>query len=141
VKVGNKVDVEGDYEEVFGVSQLSNTKVDVKDNGTTLGITPLTIDPAVYASTANNSAAGEPWETMLCVVNGPFTVSQQNADTNGDYDEFAVTASKLRIDDNLYDALGNDYPVGTSFQKIVGICGFSFDNRKIWPRNAADITE
>ncbi len=141
VKVGNKVDVEGDYEEVYGVSQLSNAKVDVKDTGTVLGITPIVIDPAVYASTANKSAAGEPWETMLCVVNGPVTVSKQNADTGGDYDEFAVTASNLRIDDNIYDALDNNYAVGTTFQKIVGICGFSFDNRKIWPRNAADITQ
>ena len=27
------------------------------------------------------------------------------------------------------------------YRKIVGICGYSYDNRKIWPRNAADITQ
>lgn len=141
VKVGNKIDVEGDYEEVYGVSQLSNAKLDVKDSGTVLGLTPIVIDPAVYASTANKSAAGEPWETMLCLVNGPVTVSTQNADAPKDYDEFAVTESNLRVDDNIYDALDNNYPVGASFQQIVGICGFSFDNRKIWPRTAGDMTQ
>jgi hypothetical protein len=139
--VGNKVNVEGDFDEVFGVHQLSNAKVDVTDNGTTLGLTPIAIDPAVYASATSQGAAGEPWETMLCVVNGPVSVSMQNADTNGDYDEFAVTPAKLRIDDNIYDALGNDYPVGTSFQTIIGICGFSYSNRKIWPRTGADVVQ
>jgi hypothetical protein len=141
LQVGNRVDIEGDYEEVFGVSQLANSKVTVVDAGTTLGITPIAIDPAVYASAANSGAAGEAWETMLCVVNGPVTVSMVNADTNGDYDEFAVTTSNLRIDDNIYDAMGNDYPLGTTFQTIVGICGYSYNNRKIWPRKASDITQ
>lgn len=141
VKVGNKVDVEGDYEELFGMSQLSGVKIVVRDAGTTLGISPVIVDPAVYASTANKGAAGEPWETMLCVVNGPVSVTKQNADTNGDFDEFAVTPSFLRVDDFIYDALDNNFPVGTTFQQIVGICGFSYDNRKIWPRSAADIPQ
>lgn len=140
VKVGNKVDVEGNYEEVFGLSQLANVKVDVVDAGTTLPFDPVVIDPAVYASTANKGAAGEPWEGMLCVVNGPVAVSIQNADKQGDFDEFAVTPSNLRVDDYLYDALDNNYPVGTSFTKIVGVCGYSYDNRKVWPRSASDLT-
>lgn len=139
VVVGNRVDVEGDYEELFGLSQLSNVVVKVVDSGTALPITPVTIDPAVYASTASKGAAGEPWETMLCLVEGPVTVSKQNADTNGDYDEFTVTASNLRVDDYIDDPLGNDYVVGSSFPRILGICGFSYDNRKIWPRTDADL--
>jgi hypothetical protein len=116
------------------------TKVDVVDNGTTLPFEPVVIDPAVYASTANKGAAGEPWEGMLCVVNGPVAVSMQNADkAPADFDELAVTASNLRVDDYLYDALDNNYPVGTSFAKIVGICGYSYNNRKVWPRSADDL--
>jgi cytosine/adenosine deaminase-related metal-dependent hydrolase len=65
VKVGNRIDVEGNYVEVFGMSQLEDVKIDVVDPGTTLPFQPVTIDPAVYASTANKSAAGEPWEAML----------------------------------------------------------------------------
>jgi hypothetical protein len=141
VKVGNKVDIEGDYEEVFGQSQLANSTVTVVDPGTTLPFQPVVVDPAVYGNMASKGAAGEPWETMLCVINGPVTVSKINADAPADYDEFAITTSNLRIDDNLYDAMDNNYVLGASFTKIVGICGFSFDNRKVWPRSAADITQ
>ena len=38
-------------------------------------------------------------------------------------------------------ALDNTFAVGTTFEKIVGICGFSHSNRKIWPRTAADIPQ
>ena len=34
-------------------------------------------------------------------------------------------------------ALDNNQAVGTSFSKIVGICAFSFDNAKLWPRSAS----
>ncbi len=139
VKVGNKIDVEGDYEELFGLSQLANTKVTVVDQGTTLPFSPVVIDPAVYASTASNDAAGEPWEGMLCQVPGPIQVTVANSDGSSDFDEFGVGAAKLRIDDYLYDPLDNNYPVGQEFPKIVGICGYSFDNRKIWPRSLADL--
>jgi len=137
LKVGNRIDIEGDYVEVFGMSQLENVKVTVVDAGTTLPFGPVTVDPAVYASTAN----GEPWEGMLCQVNGPIAVSNVNPDAPADHDEFAVGAMGLRVDDNLYPDLDNNFPVGTTFDKIVGICGFSFDNRKIWPRGPADITQ
>jgi imidazolonepropionase-like amidohydrolase len=142
VVAGNMVDVEGDYEEAFGLSQLANPKIKVVDPGTEIPFAPVIVDAASTASTASGSAAGEPWETMLCRVNGPLTVSLQNADPPPkDFDEFAVTASLLRIDDNIYTDMGNDYPVGTTFTRITGICGFSFSNRKIWPRTAADIEQ
>jgi cytosine/adenosine deaminase-related metal-dependent hydrolase len=137
VAVGNKIDIEGDYEEVFGLSQLANAKVTANDNGTTLPFGPVTVDPATYSSVTS----GEPYETMLCQINGPVTVSQMNADpAPNDYDEFAVTSSNLRVDDFIYDAMDNTYNVGTSFTKIVGICGFSFNNRKLWPRTSADMS-
>jgi hypothetical protein len=139
VKVGNKIDIEGSYEEAFDLSQLSDPKITVVDDGTTLPFDPVEIDPAVYASTVNKGAAGEPWESMLCVVKGPIAVSVVNPDDPKDFDEFAVGAANLRVDDNLDDPLDNTFPIGTSFDKIVGICGYSFSNRKIWPRGDADI--
>ena len=145
VKVGNKVDVTGDYEEVNGLSQLSNAAITVVDPGTKLALKPIEVDPKTYGSFENKGAAGEPWETMLCVVKGPIAVSVMNADGNEDktkdkdYDEFAITDVKLRIDDALFEGLDNNYPVGSAFKEIVGICSFAFGNRKIWPRSASDV--
>jgi hypothetical protein len=139
VAIGNKIDVTGDYEEVNGVSQLSSAVIKVVDPGTKLPFEPVLVDAAKYGSAADKGAAGEPWEAMLCTIKGPIKVSVQNADGEKDYDEFAVNDVKLRVDDQLFDPLGNDYPVGTEFKKITGICAFSFNNRKIWPRVAGDI--
>lgn len=142
VSVGDLVDVEGDYEEVFGLSQLSNPTVTKK--GTATVPEPVVIDPATYASTASGSAAGEPWEGMLCRVQN-VTVTLENADGPGnDYDEFTIgpqtnTSVQLRVDDYIYDALDNTFPVGTNFTRIDGICGFSFSQRKLWPRTASDL--
>ncbi|MBL8609952.1 MAG: thrombospondin type 3 repeat-containing protein [Myxococcales bacterium] len=135
VKVGNKVSVEGDYDEVFSTSHLLRPKVTVTDAGTTLPFGPLVLDPTEIA----NATGGEVYEGMLCQVNAVVVVNQ-NPDAPKDFDEFAVTGD-LRVDDSLYSALDNNYALDTPFQKIVGICAFDFSNRKIWPRTAADIVQ
>jgi hypothetical protein len=143
VKVGNKVDVEGDYEILFEMDQLGQAKWTVTDPGTTLPFDPLVVDPTAY----NDKAGGEPWEGVLCKIAGPIAVSVQNPDAPADYDEFAIGTANLRVDDNLYDPLDNTFAVGTSFPNVVGICGFSYPGsgatgstgRKIWPRAAEDL--
>lgn len=137
VAVGNRVDVTGDYTEFDGTSELNGTTVvTVVDAGTTLNIQPIVTDPATMI------ANGEPTEAMLCVVNGPISVTVMNADApSGDFDEFEVGPANLRVDDFAYDALDNTFPVGTTFQKIVGICGWSHGNRKMWPRSMDDLPQ
>jgi hypothetical protein len=61
-----------------------------------------------------------------------------NPDAPNDYDEFTVTGN-LWVDDQLYDAMDNTSPAGTTYASIVGVCGISYANRKIWPRAAADL--
>jgi hypothetical protein len=134
VVVGNQVDVVGLYEEVFSMSFLSSPTTTVTSAGTTLPFLPIVLDPATI-STAG--ADGEAYEGMLCQVDAPV-VTVVNPDAPKDFDEFTVTGD-LRVDDDLYETLDNAYPVGTAFPKIVGICGFSFSNRKLWPRSAADL--
>lgn len=136
VKVGNKVKVEGDYAEVFEISFLQNSpKITVLDPGTTLPFAPFVIAPA----TAANKTAAEGYEGMLCQVDA-VTVIKVNADDPKDFDEFVVTGD-LRVDDDLYPDLDNTYALDTAFTKIVGICGISFSNRKLWPRSADDLTQ
>jgi hypothetical protein len=117
------------------MDQLGSAQWKITDPGTTLPFEPLVVDHATYA----NKTGGEPWEGVLCKIAGPITVSTQNADGMQDFDEFTIGASKLRVDDYLYDPLDNNYALNTSFPNVVGICGYSFSNRKIWPRDAADL--
>lgn len=140
VVVGNKVNVEGDYNELFTNTwqQLENVTYTVDPAAPALPFGPIVVDAATYAS----NTGGEPWEGLLCEIPGPLTISVQNPDAPSDFDEFAVVQGvNLRVDDTLYDALDNNLPTGTSYQKIVGICAYSFNNRKVYPRNAADLPQ
>ena len=132
VKVGNVVDVTGTYEEVFALSYLTTPQVTVTDPKTTSTIIPLVVSSA----TLGDKTAGEPYEGMLVQV-GPVAITKINPDAPKDYDEFEVTGP-LRVDDYIFDALDNTAAVGTSFTKIVGVAGWSFANRKLWPRDASD---
>ncbi|HEY8078936.1 MAG TPA: hypothetical protein VIF62_32615, partial [Labilithrix sp.] len=138
VKVGNKVDVEGDYVEQFALSMLTSPKVTVTDPGTTLPFSPSVV---TAAAVTDGGASAEPLEGMLCEVD-TVTVANMNPDTPKDFDEFQITdssAANLRVDDYVFDPLDNTYAVGTAFSKVVGICGFSFNQRKLWPRSLADL--
>jgi cytosine/adenosine deaminase-related metal-dependent hydrolase len=138
VAIGNKVDVVGDYEEMFSLTMLTSPVITVTDPGTTLPFSPSVF---TTAQITDNGPNAEPYEGMLCEVD-TVTVSNMNPDAPKDYDEFQITDSStslLRVDDYVYDPLDNTYAVSTPFSKIVGICGFSFSQRKIWPRAAADL--
>jgi len=141
VAVGNKVDVEGDYEEVFGITTLRNPSVKVTDPGTALPFSPLVVTTADISNVgATQGPSAEPYEAMLCQIDAP-SVTIMNSDGAQDFDEFSVadaSGADLRVDDFLFDPLDNTFAVGTTFQRIVGICYFSFSNRKLLPRSAAD---
>ena len=65
-------------------------------------------------------------------------VTAENADSNGDYDEFAVTGG-FRVDDFILDDMDNNYPVGTTFSSITGMMHYSYSNYKLIPRNENDL--
>jgi cytosine/adenosine deaminase-related metal-dependent hydrolase len=135
IAIGNRITVEGTYQELYDLTQITNPTVTVDSTSTTLPFNPVVIaDPSTIAT---GGAQGEQYEAMLCQVNNVSVVTQ-NPDAPNDYDEFQVTGN-LRVGDQLYSALDNTYAVGTTFPKIVGVCTFTYANRKIWPRSAADL--
>jgi len=139
VKVGNRVAVSGVYEEFNGLSEISNPSVQILDPGVVLPFAPVQLAPASLATGQPNA---EPYESMLVRV-GPVSITVQNPDAPMDFDEFSVTGG-LRVDDQLSDAvkdmgLNNACPVGTKFDDIIGVMGFSFANTKLQPRGKADV--
>lgn len=142
VAVGNTVDVEGDYEEVFNVTTLRNPTIKVTGTATTLPFAPNVFSTADISNVgAVQGASAEGYENMLCEVDA-VTITVLNADAPKDFDEFSIadaSAGNLRVDDYLFDALDNATPEGTAYSKVIGICGFSFSNRKLYPRSAADL--
>ncbi len=147
-KVGQRIDVVGVYTEVFGVSQITAARVAVVDAAVaTMVALNVTVD---QINTAAGSAA-EPLESLLVQVDGPLSITNANPDT-GPFFEFVVTGN-LRVDDAIFTRYGTpatcvpspcaypppDFLDGRTFTKIVGIVGYSFGNRKLYPRASADL--
>ena len=142
VAIGNKVDVEGDYEEVSTVTTLRDPVIKVTGLLTDPPFSPVVVTATQITNVgAVQGTNAEGYESMLCEVD-TATVSVLNSDAPADYDEFTITDAStgaLRVDDYLFDTLDNTFPVSTPFSKVIGICGFSFSNRKVYPRSMADL--
>ena len=141
VAVGNRVTVVGVYSEFYDFSELRSSYVRIDDAGTDLPFSPLHFDDA--SALATGSATAENWESMLVEV-GPVDIVVQNPDDPSDFDEFVVTGD-LRVDDLLSDSLvgsglDNSCPVGTTFSSLAGVLGYSFDDYKLQPRGAEDVS-
>ena len=133
--IGALVDVQGVYVEYFGLSEISDAAVTIQQPGN--GTLPFAAKILPAADIATSGAQAEPHESMLVHIED-VTITQQNADQGmGDYDEFVVTGN-LRVDDGLFDAMGNDCPLGSLFADITGVLGYSFSNFKLLPRGAFD---
>lgn len=141
VQVGNRVTITGTYDEYFTLSEITNPIVTIVDTGTTLPFGPIAVANA--ADLATGGMLAEQYESMLVQISN-VAITDVNPDiAAGDFDEFLVTGG-LRIDDQCTDAvkdmgLNNACPVGSGFSSITGVLGYSFNNFKLTPRNAADV--
>jgi predicted extracellular nuclease len=129
VALGNDVDLQGTYIEYYGAAELTDVTIAVTDANGAI-IAPIVLDPTDLADP-------EQYEGMLVRVEN-VTVTTENADSSGDYDEFEVTGP-IRVDDFIWEDLDNNYPIGTSFTSITGILHYSYNNYKIVPRSAEDL--
>lgn len=136
LNVGDHVDVTGTYSEVFEVSSIGSATVEIVATGGALPFAPVVV---AGADVATGGTLAEGFESMLLRVEN-VQVTDMNPDAPSDFDEFEVTGG-LRVDDLLFPALGNDYPLGTNFLSITGVHGFTFSDRKLLPRDSADLVE
>lgn len=131
VSRGDVVDVDGEYVEYYGISEILPTSVVV--TGTATVPAPIDVDPC---DIADGGALAEVYESMLLRV-VDVEVTDANPDGSSDYDEFEV-AGCLRVDDYADDTL--DQPAaGTEYASITGIGYYSFDHQKLLPRDSADL--
>ena len=141
---GNQVKVEGVYVSVFGLGEVILSRATVSDPGTSLPFGPI------VASTADLKTGGAKalsHQSMLVEVDG-LTITNDIPDgANGKFYEFVVNGD-MRVDDKLWTRYGTPangpYPAtgftnGTTFQRIVGVHGFSFSDAKLWPRDTNDV--
>ena len=129
VALGNDVQVQGTYQEYYGLAELTDVTVTVTDAAGTM-MEPTVLDPT-------NIPDPEVYEGMFIRFEN-VEVTAENADSNGDYDEFAVTGG-FRVDDFIWDDMDNNYPVGTTFSSITGMMHYSYSNYKLIPRNENDL--
>jgi len=138
--LGDDLHVDGVYVEYKSSSALTPGSLTEINSPTLTWVgAGAELAPAVVnaADVSTSGSLAEQYESVLIRVNN-VTVTLQNADTGGDYDELEVTGN-LRVDDAIYAELDNTYPVGTQFSALVGVLYYSFDNFKIEPRDAGDI--
>ena len=154
-KVGSKVTVTGLAQEVFSVNQITAATVTVTDP-TQAKLMPLQVDVAAVNTAAGKAA--EPYESLLVTVGtgtpGALTITNDNPDT-GPFFAFVVTGN-LWLDDTInpyHGTLSPDstkctanppdpgcvYPRptlvnGTTFSRLTGIMGYSFSQRRLYPR-------
>ncbi len=149
VVVGNQVSIAGLYEEKFGIPQITNPTVTLTSGSTTLPFGPI---PVTATEIATGGARDEELKCMLVEVDdggvaGSLAITDDIPDgATSKFYEFVLTGN-LRVDDQIYTRYGGatngpypptGYAKGRTFNKIVGIQGFSFNNAKLWPRLPAD---
>ncbi len=112
-----------------------------------LGIPFAIVIQRFYESRAivelQRSAAQAIAELALPLQVDEIAGAAREPDAPKDFDELTIASvaagGDLRVDDYMFDALDNTYAVDTTFSKVIGIAGFSFANRKMFPRTAADL--
>ncbi|MBX3196848.1 MAG: amidohydrolase family protein [Labilithrix sp.] len=147
-RIGQKIRVTGRANEIFNVNQITAATIAVTDP-TVVPMTPLDVTAAQVGTAAG--AGAEPYESLLVRIGGApgsVVITNDNPDS-GPFYELVVTGN-LRIDDFIWARYGTpatctpspcpyppaDFVRNTAFTSITGVMGFSFSNRKLYPRGS-----
>jgi cytosine/adenosine deaminase-related metal-dependent hydrolase len=157
-RLGQQISVTGLYKERFFVDEIWAARVTI-DNAALQTMTPLVLTAGQLTA---GGAAAEPYESLLVQLDGPFTITDGNPDS-GPFYEFVVNG-QFRVDDFVnprhgadakcggvvcsyppcfpasatcevpQDDARKDFTLGATFTSLTGIAGYSFGNRKLYPR-------
>jgi hypothetical protein len=152
-KVGQKVRVTGVHGHPFDQDQITPATITVTD-ATVAALTPLDVTASQVNTAAKNDA--EPYESVFVKVNGPLTIEKDNVQNAMKPDgpvayELQVTGPLL-VNDLLLRRWGTpatcsgapcpipppDFANGATFTTITGVMGWSFFERKVYPRVKED---
>jgi len=137
---GARVDVQATYVEYHDLTELTDAQVTVLPGG------PVDVPDAVVVSPADIADGGSQAEALEGVLVTIEDVQIMNPNPDGpdnDYGQIEIFAG-LWMDDlmvrNLAD--GSLFPrqTGVGFTSITGIAHYSFEHRKLLPRDANDLT-
>jgi len=129
--VGARVTVTGVYKEFYELTEIDLSAVELLEG--TLAPVVTAVDPVAVA---NDGVQAEAFEGVLVRVED-VTVTNANPDgPTNDYGEFEVGGA-LRVDDDIF-VVTPDPAQGDTFASLTGVLTYSFENRKLLPRSAAD---
>jgi predicted extracellular nuclease len=137
VVAGDAVRVQGTIVEFYTVTQLENPTVTKTGTGS---ITPLSI---TFGQVNDNSesSGSEAYEGMLVQLTGDATCTNVNPDAgSGDFGEMLLTDStgqSLRVGNDVWS--GYARTLNHVYTTVRGIATYTFYNRKLLPRSAADL--
>ena len=142
VQVGELVDISGTYIEHYSVSKITDNPVITSKGMAEKPIAPILVSPDQIW---DEGGLAEAYESMLIRV-ADVEVTDSNPDEPKNYSEFAVwtvggsvpSQGGLRVDDYLFGSWAQPQ-VGTRYAELIGISGYSFSHRKIFPRGQADL--
>ncbi|MBN1946623.1 MAG: hypothetical protein JW797_13195, partial [Bradymonadales bacterium] len=97
---------------------------------------PLTPETVNAADVATDGSLAEAYEGVLVQV---VDVSITEIRDEGQYGVFEITGGLL-VDDTLYYYTDTyNLVVGNEFDRIAGVLDYSYGERKLYPRSAADL--
>jgi len=132
-KLGDRIDISGQYTEFFDFSQLTLAKT---DNLTVTGAATVpAADVVAPADIATGGPKAENYEGCLVEVKDVTVTSPV------EFGEFSVTGG-LRVDDFFFvPEPGPNPAMDTAYSSITGLLGYSFEEFKLYPRTFGDLVE
>lgn len=135
--VGDKVEVTGTYKEYYDLTEIDKASI-VKKGKATKPIAPVKVK-AADIKTKGKDAEG--YEGMLVEVE-TITVGDavKTSGTTPTTVGFKDKTSGLIIENMVYDFLKPTAPAkDTVYTSVVGVMGYSYTERRLYPRSAADL--